>query len=99
VLAHTNCFKVLDALTASDTFENRRLLIKPVRRNQNRDRLTYHFLGRIAEDALCALVPIDDYAVKVLADDGIIRGLDDGGNSLRRVQGQQRLISRRCEGA
>jgi hypothetical protein len=90
---------MLDTLAAPDTFENRRLLIMPVRRNQNHDRLAYHFLGRIAEDSLRAVVPTGDYAVEVLANNGIIRGLDDGGNSLRRVQGQQRPISRRREGA
>src|SRR3984893_3269295 len=90
---------MLDTLAAPDTFENCRLLIMPVRRNQNRDRLAYHFLGRIAEDSLRAVVPTGDYAFEVLANNGIIRGLDDGGNSLRRVQGRQRLISRRREGA
>ncbi len=33
MLARTNCLIVLDALTTSDTFENRGLLLMPIRRN------------------------------------------------------------------
>ena len=38
-LRYSNGFIVLDALAAPDTFENLGLLVMPVRRNQNRDRL------------------------------------------------------------
>ena len=52
---------MLDALTTSDTFENRGLLLMPIRRKQNRNRLAYHFLGRITEESFRALIPSDDY--------------------------------------
>ena len=53
--------------------------------NQNRDGLADYLFGQIAKDTFCALVPCHDDAVKVFADDGIIGGFDNGGNSFRRA--------------
>ena len=55
-------------------------------------------MRRIAEYSLCAAIPAFDDAIEVLADNGIIGGLHNGGHVLRRVQGQQRLIGRCREG-
>ena len=50
----------------------------PVRRNQLEDRGSDHLAGRIAEDRRGAAVPAGDDALDVLANDGVIGGLDDG---------------------
>ena len=47
------------------------------------DRLADDLLGRVAEQALRALVPAHDGAVETLADDGVVRGFDDGREVLR----------------
>ena len=47
MFAHSYGFIGLDALAAPDTFENPGFFIMPVRRDQNRDRLAYRFLGGV----------------------------------------------------
>src|SRR6266446_4697647 len=88
-----------EALTPPDAVENCRFLVVAFRRDENRDRFADHLFGRVAEEPLCSPVPSGDDAVEVLAYDGIIRGLDDGGTSLRCVRGLQRLINCRRESA
>src|SRR6476646_9924696 len=99
MLVHTNCFIMLDALAAPNTFENFRLLVLAIRWNQDGHWPADDLFGRIPKEPLCSPVPSADDAVEVLADDGIIGGFDNGGNSLCCVQEQQRLISCRREGA
>ena len=45
------------------------------------DVLADDLIGREAVDALGRRVPADDDAVEVFADDGVVRGLDDGGKA------------------
>src|SRR5271166_3565508 len=92
MLALANGFIMLDAFSASDTFENLWLLILPVQRHQNRNRFADDLFGYVAEDSLRALIPTRDDAIKVLADDCVVTGLYNGGNALRRVEGQKRLV-------
>ena len=40
------------------------------------------FLGGIAEETLSALVPTVNDAVEIFGDDGVIGGLDDGGEAI-----------------
>jgi hypothetical protein len=69
---------MFDALAAPNTFENRWLLLKPVGRYEDRDRLADDLFGEVAENPLCTLVPACDDAIKVFAYDCVITGLDDG---------------------
>ena len=54
-----------------------RILVEAVGWNDDRDRLADSLVCRIAEKALGALIPGRDDAVEGLADDRIVRGLDD----------------------
>jgi hypothetical protein len=90
---------MVDALAPPDAFENLGFLVFPARRNKNRNGVADNFLRRISEYSLRAAVPAFDDAIEVLAYNGIIRGLYNGGHVPRRVQGQQRLISRCRKGA
>ena len=67
--------------TAADRGEDGRELVGPFRRNQARDRLPHHLLGAVAEDALGTLVPARDHPFERLRDDGVVGGLDDGGQA------------------
>src|SRR5262245_51544444 len=69
VLALANSLIMLDALTAPNTFENRWLLVMPVGRNQDRDRLADNLFGQVAENPLRTPVPACDDAIKVYAYD------------------------------
>src|SRR5271154_6305740 len=77
VLAAPHCFEMIDPLTSSDAGENHALFVKPVRRNDDCDRLTSRLLRRVVEEALGAPVPTGYDAVEVLADNRVIAGLDD----------------------
>src|SRR5215475_4677730 len=69
---------MVDMISASNTFKNAMFLFAPAWRNQNRDRTADRFFGRIAKHSLCALVPTSNSAIKSLAYDGVIAGLDNG---------------------
>ena len=57
--------------------ENFRFFLLALRRNKHRNGPADGFLGRVAEQALSAFVPTGDNAVKVFADDGVVRGIDN----------------------
>src|SRR4051794_39307918 len=76
---------MFDALAAADARQDRIFLGPAVRRYQYRDRLADDFFGRIAEQPLRALVPACDDAIEVLANDGVVTRLDDGGEALRKL--------------
>ena len=78
VLAPPNGLEMIDALaTFADGSRMSGLFLNTVRRNQHRDRLADRFPSRIAEQALGAPVPAGDDAVQILADDGVVRGIDN----------------------
>ena len=53
VLTHANGFVMLNGLAPSNALEDFRLLILTLSRNEDRDRLADHFVGRIAEQPFC----------------------------------------------
>ncbi len=69
---------MVDALTASDAFENSRLLVVAVWWNQNQEGLADDLFSQVAENPFRPLVPTCDDAIKVFAYDCVIAGLDDG---------------------
>src|SRR5690242_18790409 len=52
VLAAPDCFKVFDALAATDAFQQARFLVDMVGRNEDRDGLADRFARRITENSL-----------------------------------------------
>ena len=70
---------MVDAITAADAGENSGFLVEPIRRDQDVDRLSNDLLSFVSEQALGAAIPAPDYAVEILADDGIVGGLHNGG--------------------
>ena len=73
----------IDTLPSPQAFENGRFLIVPFWRYQDTYGLTDHFVGGIAEQALCTLIPAGDYAVQILGHNRIVRRLDDSGETTR----------------
>ena len=82
---------VIDALTAPYAREDAGLLVVSLSRNQNRDRFADSFFGGIAKQPLRALIPTHNDAVQIFADNGVIRRLDDGGQSLTGLFGLLQL--------
>src|SRR3972149_9968297 len=80
-MPHSHGFKMINTLSPSDLVENLRHLVGMVWRDQNRDWLPDQLLGRVAIDPLRARIPAYDRAIQALADDRIIRGLHNGGQS------------------
>jgi hypothetical protein len=63
----------------------------PIFRNYGQDRFANDFFCLVTKDPFRALVPVGDDAIQILGDDGIVRRLDNGGQSKcgsldRRVQ-------------
>jgi len=73
VLAATDGFVMIDALTPTNATKNFRFLIHLFQWNQDRHRLADDLLSRVAEDALGTAIPAGDNTVEVLADDGVVR--------------------------
>ena len=69
--------------SALDAFKDGRLFILPVRGDQNGDRFPKYLFGRVSEKALRTLVPASDDAVKVFAEDCVVRPLNDGRKVVR----------------
>src|SRR5579872_170810 len=72
---------MLDRLATPDTLKNADLFMLAVRWNKNRNRLADDLFGNIAEQTLGPFIPRLNDAVEVLADDGVIAGLDYGGEA------------------
>ena len=63
---------------AADSLEDPPHVLNAFRRHQQRDVLPDDLLGRVAEDSLGPTIPAGDDPFERLADDGIVRRLDDG---------------------
>jgi hypothetical protein len=61
------------------------LLVRSIRRNQNRDGFPENFIGLVAKNTLSSLIPAHDDAIQVLADDGVFGGSDDGSEAQHRL--------------
>src|ERR1700723_1855332 len=70
---------MVNALAAPQFLQNPGFLVDVLRRKQDRDRFTDYFRRAIAEHPLGAVVPRRNRSVEGLADNGIVGGLDDGG--------------------
>ncbi len=70
-----------DGLALPYSFQNRRFLILPAFRNQNRYGFADYFLGCVTEYAFGCLVPSPDNPIQVFADDGVVGRLDNRGQT------------------
>src|SRR6185295_48198 len=82
ILAAAHSLIVLDLLTKSYALKNCAFLILEAQWEQTGDRLADDLFGCVPEKAFGSWVPAGNYAIEVLTDDGVIRGLDDGGEQL-----------------
>jgi hypothetical protein len=64
-------------LAASDARQYRTLFILSVLRDDNRNGLADRLFGGVTEDALRASVPACNHAIKALAHNRVIAGLND----------------------
>src|SRR6266567_2309953 len=78
ILVHADRLEAADA-ALFDILQDAGLLLWSIRREQRCDWAAQHLGGSVAEHALGAGIPTDDNTLKVLPDDGVIGGLDDGG--------------------
>ncbi len=74
-------FIMLEALAGAEFGEDLVLLVLKVCGDEAENGLADDFFGGVAEHALRAVVPGADDAVEVLADDGVVGGIDDGGEA------------------
>src|SRR5262245_50266640 len=67
----------MNAFTAPEAREDSRLFIALLLWNQNRDGLSDHFLCGVTEECFSPGIPGCDNSLERLADDGIVRVLDN----------------------
>ena len=82
VLANMLGFKGPHVLPLFDAFQNRGDLVQLLGGNEQRDRLADDLRRRVTEDSLRAGIPARDDALQSAPDDGICRGIDNGGQPL-----------------
>ena len=82
ILRDAHRLVVVDALSAPLPRKDVGLLASKLRRNQSTDRRPNHLGRRVAEDPFGAGIPGLDDAVQVLADDGVVRRLDQRSQAL-----------------
>jgi hypothetical protein len=95
---------VIDPISRLNARQDLRLLMESVRRKNEGDRLAKGLVLSVPEELLGSSVPTRDDAAEVLADDRVVRRLDDGREELRVLvrgdrgrrtdQPQQRVIGR-----
>src|SRR5579871_524504 len=66
------------ALATLQTRQDLPFFILPIWWNHDHDRFSDRFRSRITVKALRTPIPARDPPVEILADDGVIRGIDDG---------------------
>ena len=71
------CYVVVNLLAEPNPVDNIRDLILAFRCRENTHGLSYGLLRCVAKDALGSAIPAPDNPVQILADDRIIRRLDD----------------------
>jgi hypothetical protein len=82
---------VLDALTFANHPEDVIFLAAPLRWYQLQDRLPHNFVRLVAKYAFRTEIPRCDNAIEVLAHDGIIGVVDNGGEPSDRIQSKMML--------
>src|SRR5689334_2344331 len=93
---------MMDPLPARDSFEDLGDLVRGLGRREHRNMPSDDLLGFIAEDSLRAPVPTPDDAVQILADDGVVRRFDNGGQALPKfgsvsLSGDVMVVSERAQ--
>src|SRR4029450_3668516 len=78
VLPHARRLVGLDVLAPLEPRQEARHLVLAVGWNDERDQPAPRLGGRVAVEALGAPVPARDHALERLADDRVVRRLDDG---------------------
>ena len=76
-LGETHSFKVLDAASGTNAFNDGLLVGMEVLRNKLENRRANHLFCRIAEEARSSRIPAGDDAVQVFAQDYVVGGFDD----------------------
>ncbi len=69
---------MVDPLPGLEACDDLVFLVDAVGRDDERDMAAHRLLRGVAEDPLGGGVPALDHSVESLADDGVVRGLDDG---------------------
>jgi hypothetical protein len=69
---------MFDAFASGNLAQDERLLVEPVRRKDEGQRLPDHLRCGVSEQSLSRLVPGEHDPVQILANDGIVRGFNDG---------------------
>src|SRR5215210_5368519 len=87
IFPEPDCFKVVNALSSPDSFDNLRLLVLAVGWDQNGNRSPDGLLRRIAEGSLGSGIPGGDDTFEGLAYDCIVRGGDNRRQSELRLLG------------
>ncbi len=82
VLALADRLELLDARAAADSAQDHRLLGGTIGRDRDLDGATDDLRGAVTEHAFRRRVPARDHPLERLADDGIVRRLDDGDEAL-----------------
>ena len=72
VLAAPGGFVMFNALASSQPGEDHRFLVLQIVRDQDGNRLSDHFSGRIAKDTFSALIPGGDNTIERFGDNGIV---------------------------
>ena len=73
---------MINALPPSEGRENISLFVKTVWRDNQSNMLANRFFGGVSKNSLCSFVPMDDDAVEVLSDNGILRRFNDGSEAV-----------------
>ena len=68
---------MIDSFALSDAFHDAGKLVPPVGREDSRNRPSNHLFRGVSEYALRASIPAGDNAVEILAENRVVRGLDD----------------------
>src|ERR1700722_7611392 len=68
---------MIDSAPGSELSEDLVFLILEFLRNEPQNRLSYHLLRGVTEHPECSFVPSLDDTVQILADDGVLRGIDN----------------------
>ena len=75
--AHAHGLEVVDALAFAQAGEDPGDLVGAVFRDQDRNWAPHHLVRGVAVDAFRPGIPADDRAVECLADDRVVRRIDD----------------------
>src|SRR5688572_13892922 len=83
---------MIHTLAAPEPFQNLWFFVKPFGRDQYGYGLPDRLLRRVAEQSFRASVPAGDDAIKVLADNGIVAGIDNCAEQRRSQRGMLSLM-------